>query len=704
MEVLTRCAAEAWRAELAFALRANRGAVANAFAHAFEVTEKWHAQTPGNDAAREDYLETNFHVFVDYLIEFFARSDVTFKDLFVGEMIKSLHDSSLDDTAARIQAISVSALQRENLRVIVKDKVSAAAWSGLDICLREIERTLTADAPRSQRVLLVGDCLYQDIVPFIVAELLDNGIRLVLEYVTSKNPAALRDNLRMLAAKPFDLVFFSPFSYEFAPEYSRLSKWRQSLMKRGEIRQVVETTWDETRQTLELIGDLFDCPIHVHNSAAVVREESATKRAIKLKASARVRSIAKQQMNQLVASFVDKKNAQSFLHLFVFDENAMVGKLGEQQAGAFFYKTALQHPAVLGRILAQHYQEIIYVNAALAKRKVVVCDLDNTLWDGVIGEGTGVIHFHDRQAALKALKFKGVVLTINSKNNPDNVHWRNGTLCDEDFAYSAISWNPKIQGMKQIQASLNLKMQDYVFIDDREDERQLMQATYPEILCLDATDPLTWQRISLWERTREADPDMDRTLMYRQREERKAFVREDGLSEADRAQLFGSLQLKLTICTAESEDLKRVAELINRTNQFNLEGSRTSLREVREWHESDRHVILLGQTSDRFGDMGTTCIAVAEIQGEDMRLLPFVLSCRVFGYGIEHGVMAQLKQIATQRAATRLVGRYLATPQNAPCKDFLTESDFVENDGTWSTASSNVGKQAPEWLQVSVRQ
>jgi FkbH-like protein len=303
---------------------------------------------------------------------------------------------------------------------------------------------------------------------------------------------------------------------------------------------------------------------------------------------------------------------------------------------------------------------------------------------------------------LRALKAKGVVLAVNSKNDPANVDWREGTLGDEDFVCAAISWEPKVHGMQRIQGALNLKIKDYVFVDDRSDERELMHLSYPDTLCLDATDARTWKRIALWGHLLENDPDMDRTLMYKQREARKAFIREDASAPEERARLFQSLGLRLTLQQAKSHDLKRVAELINRTNQFNLEGSRTTFREVSVWHESPDHLILLGQTEDRFGDMGVTCVAVVAFSATEMRILPFVLSCRVFGYGIERGVMNHLKQIAQQRGVRRIVGRYQETPQNAPCKDFLADNGFVLQDGLWSIDIDSAPLPSPSWLTISI--
>jgi len=689
--------------ELARSLRANRQDVADAIALAYEDTPKWKPQADAHRSNRDDYLAMNFHVYADYLIEFFGRGDVTFKHLFVGESIKSLYDPTLDDAAAKAQTLAVLSAQHRNIKALMHDELSPAAWELLESHLRDVERTLTAEAVKTQRVLLVGDCLFLDIVPYIVGELLDAGIRLVPDYASSKNPAALGDQLRAMSAKKFDLVFFSPLSYKFSFHFGQFEDWRRALMSDAAIHDLVQKTWNDTRRTIDLLADLFDCPIHVHNSSFVIREENEAKRLLKLFATARVRAAAKQRLNALIASHVQRKNAESFLHLFLFDEASMVQEFGAFKAGAYFYKNPIQHPAMMGRILAPTYADLVFVNAWMLKKKVVVSDLDNTLWAGVIGEGS-VTHFHDRQSTLKALKDKGVVLAINSKNDPANVHWRGGTLSDEDFVCAAISWAPKVQGMKRIQEALNLKTKDYVFVDDREDERELVRMTYPDVLCLDATDPVAWRRLALWQRLLEDDPDMDRTLMYKQREARKAFIKDEVSSEEERVALYASLDLKMAISQAQPNDLKRVAELINRTNQFNLEGSRTSFKEVSDWHESPDHLILLGQTSDRFGEMGTTCVAVVRFDAGEMRLLPFVLSCRVFGYGIERGMMNHLKHLAQLRGAQRIVGRYVPTPQNAPCKDFLADNGFVEEGGAWALVPGSAVMPNPDWLAITVHE
>lgn len=688
--------------DVARALRSNSAHISDSVAQALEMIPRWKKEAVEYPGARSEYVALQFQAFVDYAAEYFDRNDKTYFQLLVGEMLKALHDPTLDNTAASEQALRVVTSLRQDLLLKLSQTLSPQGQLRFSEFLDELSRFITSKPGKVQRVLFVGDCLFLDVLPFIAVSLLDVGVRLATDYATSKNSAVLRDQLRAFAAKKFDLVFYSPYTYEFSVEYNELLSWKNAFVGQTDINDRASRVWKDTSGTIDVLADLFDCPIHVHNSSAVIRDPNAAKRLIKAKATARIRSLGRAMINSSLPEYLNRKNAESFRHLFLFDEKSLVDEFGEVGAGAYIYKTRLQHPAVLGQVLSRQYIDLIFVNAWLLSRKIIVCDLDHTLWEGVIGEGR-VTHHHDRQQMLKVLKAKGVLLAINSKNDPANVRWDGGTLSDQDFVCAAISWQPKVHGMQRIQTELNLKTKDFVFIDDRADERELMRQAYPEMLCLDATDENTWKRIELWATLLDESPEMDRTLMYKQREVRKAFVQENVSSPAERAALYRSLDLRLVIRTAKQSDLKRVTELINRTNQFNLEGSRTTIREVTHWHESPDHIILLGDSADRFGDMGTTCIAVARCRDKEMRILPFVLSCRVFGFGIEFGVMNHLKAIARERGARRILGRYIATPQNAPSADFLLTSGFLQLDEhVWSMDIDGESAPSPSWLAVKV--
>jgi FkbH-like protein len=687
---------------LASSIHVHRAAVAEVFARAATLAPRWRTAAAATQDGWSNFVEREFAALADYLALYYESGDGVFIALLLGEKIKALYDPDISHDERRLLAREMASVEASGIASVLRDRIDATSLRRVEQDLLGVGTLLSTKAARETRILLIGDCLFLDVVPFLVGDLLARGVGIEVEYATSKNTALLLEELRARASLSFDLVFYSPFTYEFSPAFAALTHWRKSLMSGARISEAVDLAWNEVERVLQYLTYSFDCPIYVHNTSALIREADGRKRAAKLWLTRRARLRARHRANALIAESVAAKNASSYKHLFVLDEDAIVRSVGEWEAGRYLHWSPLQHPAVLGRILAQSYVDRIFVDAFLAKRKLVVCDLDNTLWAGVIGEGP-VEHEHHRQRLLKGLKDRGVVLAVNSKNDPSIVHWRGGTLQESDFVFAAVSWEPKAHGMSRIRDALNLKTKDFVFVDDREDELALMKAAHPEVLCLNATDPATWRRIALWYDRLDEHPDMDRTLMYRQRDERDAFARDGGMLEEDKQSLFADLQLSVEIERVTRAGLKRFAELINRTSQFNLEGSRVTYREVCGWHDSPSHLLLSAKSADRFGEMGTTCVAAARIDGSDLRLLPFVLSCRVFGYGIETAVMNELKAFAARRGLARIVGRYVASAQNAPCKDFLAQSGFQFGGKEWSFAVDSSEPVAPAWLRVSSR-
>ncbi len=679
-------------------LKLNRHQIAEIFAHALSHSARWQ---PILDKAQDNwraFLEEEFYAYVDYLVQYYATGDSTFKYLYLGEKLKSLYDISLTQADRNQVAHRIYEAEKLALEQLLKPQLGDHLTVFTDE-LFALQTLLTTESTHKKRVVFVGDCLFLDIVPFVIGPLIDDDISIQVEYIASKNPLQVREELKNLAGQKIDLIFFSPFTYEFCTSLMSILDWRRLFDRKQKITADLETAWLETQKTIDVIADLFDCPIYVHNASFILREDNVWKRFLKCHLTARVRHFAQGWLNTATAKHIAHINQQSFDHVFMFDELHFVRKIGDFAAGELLYNSKLQHPSVIGMLFASKYVDIIYAHVMLAKKKLVVCDLDNTLWDGVIGEGD-VVHYHARQQLLKSLKAKGVVLAINSKNDPKNVHWKNATLNEEDFVASAISWMPKVQGMSAIQAELNLKMNSFVFIDDRSDELELMRTTYPEVLCLNAKDPKTWARFSCWLAALEDDLEMDRTLMYKQREQRKALVKEDVTSEEDKIKLFAALDLKLEIKRPDIADLKRVAELINRTNQFNLAGIRVSLKEINDWYANDEYLILTGRTSDRFGDMGVTCVAIGKTVNQQFELMVFVLSCRVFGYQFEHAVMNHIKRQTIKMGAQKIKAQYIATVQNSPCKNFLPQCGFIKTDGLYCYDLSAAIDADASWLTV----
>lgn len=684
--------------KIANALMDNRAQIAKIYATALYQSPRWVSALDKAQLNWAEFLEDEFSVYVDYLAKYFSTGDDTFKFLFLGEKLKSLYDVTLNEEERSVVAKNVHNVEIQALEKTLKSALGNN-WEPLLTELNKLYNLLIANTKNNKRILFIGDCLFLDILPFVVAPLLADDISIHVDYVTSKNPFEMRDELKQFSEKKIDLVFYSPFTYDFSPELLGITNWKSCLTSKQIIFSDCQSAWQETEKSIAIVSDLFDCPVYLHNASFPVREENALKRRLKLWLTSRNRKDAQRWFDNKINESIIKINQETFPHFFVFDELKSLANLSDFDTGAMLHNSKLQHPSVLGKTFAKQYQDIIFSTVCLVKKKLVVCDLDNTLWDGVIGEGA-VAHFHERQSLLKSLKKKGVILAINSKNDPANVHWTYATLNEDDFVAAAISWMPKIYGMATIQNELNLKMNSFVFVDDREDELELMRSTYPEILCLNAKDPKTWERIKVWQASLEDDLDMDRTEMYKQRELRKAFVKEDVSDEQEKEKLFASLSLKLIIKRPDLSELKRVTELINRTNQFNLEGTRLNLKDMTDWYHNDNYMILCGRTSDRFGDMGITCVAVGGYENQQFNIIAFVLSCRVFGYHFEHSVMNYIKQFAINKGAFNIKANYIATSQNTPCKTFLLDCNFEKNAQNYTFDLSKPIQPNASWLQV----
>lgn len=178
--------------ELSRVLMSCRHEAAAVFAAALQPTPKWQPLMAAKHSDWENFLQSEFFAFVDYLARYVERDDNTFRQLFIGEKIKALYDPALDDAQRRAQAREVGAAERAGLARLFKDRLSTAALALLDAELAAVEEVLSRDAPKTQHILLVGDCLFLDIVPFIVGDLLEAGIAILPDYATSKNPLELR--------------------------------------------------------------------------------------------------------------------------------------------------------------------------------------------------------------------------------------------------------------------------------------------------------------------------------------------------------------------------------------------------------------------------------------------------------------------------------------------------------------------------------
>lgn len=319
------------------------------------------------------------------------------------------------------------------------------------------------------------------------------------------------------------------------------------------------------------------------------------------------------------------------------------------------------------------------------RQKVIAVDCDNTLWKGVCGEdgddGIELTPEHlEFQKMLVRQHDSGMLLCLCSKNNASDV-WAvfrshpEMPLREEHLVCSRIDWQSKSANLESIAEELGLSLDSFIFIDDSEIECAEVKARFPSVLTLQMPtkcEEITHLMNHAWafDRVYATEEAKQRTVQYRQNRARAMALTEVSSLEG----FLASLELKIEISMMQLEELARVAELVQRTNQFNLTTIRRSSAEIESrWTSGDIQVAVV-RVRDRFGDYGLVGAVFLTRQPPSLVVDTFVLSCRVLGRGVEQRVVGELGRIARSWNLTDVLLRYRPTPRNTPAWEFLQKS------------------------------
>lgn len=314
--------------------------------------------------------------------------------------------------------------------------------------------------------------------------------------------------------------------------------------------------------------------------------------------------------------------------------------------------------------------------------KVIALDCDETLWAGVCGEvgPTGIEIDAGRRAFQEFLiqqRDAGMLLCLCSKNNPEDVEevFRRRTdmpLRREHITATRVNWNTKAGNLRQLAEELQLGLDSFIFIDDNPLECGQVKAACPEVLTLSL--PLSSNAIpqflaNVWafDKVAVTEEDRKRSEYYRQNRERDEFQQQT----ASLKNFLAGLELKMEIAPLGSEQLARVAQLTQRTNQFNCTTIRRSEDEVqRLWNSGEREWLTV-TVSDRFGDYGLVGVLAFGVSANTLQVDTFLLSCRVLGRGVEHRMLRKLGEIAQTQALARVDVQFVPSKKNTPALTFL---------------------------------
>ncbi len=341
-------------------------------------------------------------------------------------------------------------------------------------------------------------------------------------------------------------------------------------------------------------------------------------------------------------------------------------------------------------------------------KKCLVLDLDNTLWGGIVGEdgidnlalsltppGNGFLAF---QQAILDHYDRGIILAINSRNNPDEA-WNvirthpNMILKEHHFAAARMNWNDKAENLRELAKELNIGLDSMVFLDDDPTNRELVRAILPEVLVPELPDdPSRYARflnsLGVFESAAITDEDKMRGNLY----VTERLRREEEKTAQSKEEFLAGLGLELTVYMDDASALDRLAQLTEKTNQFNVLKRPYTAEELKTFVDKpDRHVIY-ARLQDKFGDYGIIALAIIEQQGETWHLSTLLMSCRVFGRGVEDAFLASIAELARAAGARYLTIAFEETEKNLPAREFV-ERRFGERRSMAADAAT-----MPVWL------
>ena len=486
-------------------------------------------------------------------------------------------------------------------------------------------------------------------------------------------------------------------------------------MSAGEVEDAIRRVSGSLQRWMRALRERSQAPFIVHNLEQPLRPN------LGVLDSQRETSLAEviQRINQEVRGC-----AREIRGVYILDYDALVARRGRLRWHDDRNWLMARLPIAADQFVHLASEWLRFI-APLAGRtaKALVVDLDNTLWGGIVGEeGIAGIKlgaeypgaaYQALQRALLDLTRKGILLAVCSKNNPDDAmevleKHPDMLLRPKHFAATRISWNDKVQGLREIASELNIGIDSLAFLDDNPFEREQVRASLPEVTVIDLPkDPIQYAAAILdhpaFERLSLSAEDQHRTAFYsRQRERDQA--EQNFQSKED---FFRFLEQEAEIAPVSPATLARVAQLTQKTNQFNVTTRRYGEQQIAELAAQPGSQVLSIRVRDRFGDHGLVGVAITCDRDETCEIDSFLLSCRVIGRTVETALLAHLTESAARRGCKELIGWFLPSKKNAPAREFYRQHGFElakqNGDGSlWSLDLTQRKIASPEWIKVSM--
>lgn len=585
----------------------------------------------------------------------------------------------------------------------------------------DAERILR-EKKKLRRELLSSDGPFLDIKIAILGGFTTNDVRLILELFLLHH--GIRPSFYESEYNRYyeDAVFGNDEFNAFQPDLVYLCTCSRNIQRYPEasdspadVEEKLEAAFQRLSAVWSAIQERFGCVIIQNNfelpSSRLLGNRDA--------ADHRGRVLFLSKLNLKLAEY-----AQTHESFYLNDYNYLAAQYGlDRWQDPFYwymYKYALAVPAI--PFLAFSVSNII--KAIYGKnKKALALDLDNTIWGGVVGddgvenlkigqetaEGEAYLDFQDY---LKQLSKIGVLLNVNSKNDVccalDGLAHPEGILKQEDFIVVKANWEPKSQNLAEIAQRLNIAADSIVFVDDNPAERENVRQAFPTVSAPElGQDPGLYLRIldhsGFFECVGLSQEDLNKSAMYRQNAQREA-IRQDF---ADYDAYLRSLRMRAEIRPFIPLYLARIAQLTNKSNQFNLTTKRYSQAEIEAVAGSGEYLTLYGKLTDRFGDNGVVSVVIGHLRDpQTLDIDLWIMSCRVLKRGMEDAMTDELVLRCRQTGVQTIYGYYYPTKKNGMVRDFYQRQGYskLSEDESGNTVwKLDVSHYEPHgrWIEIN---
>ncbi len=557
---------------------------------------------------------------------------------------------------------------------------------------KSIKKELLASPGLMEKhIAILGGSTTHDIKDMLELFLLDQGI-LPVFFESEYNQYwqdAMFSNLELEELKP-DVIFIHTSNRNITafPDLEDSAEAVEGLLEQEY--QHFAVMWDKLRET-------YHCPIIQNNFEYPFYRLLGNRDASDI--HGRTNFITR--LNQRFYDY-----AQAHEQFYIHDINYLAADYGLEKWSDPFYWHMYKYALCMDAIPRLAFSVSNIIKSLYGKnKKAFALDLDNTLWGGIVGDD-GVENlaigpetsmgqvYTEFQQYLKAHKKLGVLLNVVSKNEQENamagLNHPDGVLKPDDFISIKANWEPKSRNLVQMADELNLLPESFVFVDDNPAERAIIRQQVPGVPVPEIGQVEHYinviDRSGFFEVTNLSKDDFKRNEMYKENAARARLQASFGSYE----DYLKSLEMKGEIRGFVPAYMSRIAQLTNKSNQFNLTTKRYSQGDIEAVASDPDHITLYGKLGDKFGDNGVVSIVIGKIGGEkrdELHMELWLMSCRVLKRDMEYAMMDELVEKAKAAGIRKIVGYYYPTAKNVMVKDFYALQGFtkVSEDGAGNT-------------------